>query len=113
MNEAQLLETIKSLQESQKNIKITLGSIMGLILFVFFFTFALLLDKAPPLFFIIETIITIIIIPLFFILNKISFAILKIRKGKKEEFEKIIAQLNANDVDKKAEEILQGLENTF
>ncbi len=113
MNETQLLEAVKSLQESQKSIKITIGSIMGLVLIIFFFTFAMLLDKAPPLFFIIETIITIIIIPLFFMLNKLSFVILKIRKGKKEELKKIIAQMNANDVDKKAEIVLQKLENTF
>lgn len=104
------LNKIEALQESQKNIKITIGTIMGFILLVFFFTFALLVDKFPPVFFIIETIITIIIIPAFFMLNKISFFILKLKKGKKEEYRDIIGQLNANDVDKKAAVILGNIQ---
>jgi len=103
------LKKIKTLQESQKSIKISVGTLMGLILLIFFFTFGMLVDKAPPLFFVIEAIITIIIIPLFFMLNKISFMLLKMGKGKKEEFTAIMAQLNSNDVDKKPEEILNNL----
>jgi len=103
------LEKIKKIQESQKSIKITIGSAMGLILIVFFFTFAMLVDKAPPIFFVIETIITIIFIPLFFMLNKISFIFLKMRMGEKAEYKDIISQLNANDVDKKAEVILENI----
>ena len=108
MNEI-TLKKIKTLQESQKSIKITLGSVMGMILIFFFFTFAMLVDKAPPIFFVIETIITIIIIPLFFMLNKVSFLILKMTKGKKEEYRDIIPRLNANDVDKKPEVVLENL----
>jgi len=101
------LETIKTLQESQKNTKIWIGTIMGIILILFFFTFAMLVDKAPPLFFIVETIITIIIIPCFFMLNRISFAILKMKKGKKEEFKSLLDKMTRDDVDKKAETILE------
>lgn len=101
------LETIKVLQESQKNIKIWIGAIMGVILILFFFTFASLVDKAPPMFFAIETIITIIIIPCFFMLNRISFAVLKMKKGKKEEFKSILTKMHRDDVDKKTEEILE------
>ena len=108
MNEIEL-DKVKALQESQKSIKITLGTLMGLILIIFFFTFAMLVDKAPPIFFVIETIITIIIIPLFFMLNKVSFLILKITKGKKAEYRELISRLNANDMDKKPEVVLENL----
>jgi len=103
------IETIKTLQNSQKNLKIWLGTIMGIILILFFFTFALLVDKAPPAFFIVETIITLIIIPSFFLLNRISFGILKLTKGKKAEFNDIIRKLSHNDVDKKPEKIIENL----
>jgi len=101
------LETIKTLQESQKNTKIWIGAIMGVILILFFFTFAMFVDKFPPIFFIVETIITLIILPSFFMLNRISFALLKMKKGNKEEFKAILAKLNRDDVDKKTEEVLE------
>jgi len=99
------LETIKILQESQKNTKIWIGTIMGVILIIFFFTFAMFVDKFPPIFFIVETIITLIILPSFFMLNRISFAILKMKKGNKEEFKGVLSKMNRDDVDKKAEDV--------
>ena len=101
------LENIKTLQESQKNTKIWIGAIMGVILILFFFTFAMFVDKFPPIFFIVETIITLIILPSFFMLNRISFAILKIRKGNKEQFKNILAKIHRDDVDKKPEDLLE------
>ena len=101
------LENIKTLQESQKNTKIWIGAIMGVILILFFFTFAMFVDKFPPIFFIVETIITLIILPSFFMVNRISFAILKMKKGNKEEFKSNLSKMHRDDVDKKTEEILE------
>ena len=103
------LKKIEFLQESQKNTKVWIGAIMGVILILFFFTFAMLVDKFPPIFFTIETIITLIILPCFFMLNRISFGILKIKKGKKEEFKDILGQMHRDDVDKKTEEVLANI----
>ena len=103
------LDKIEFLQESQKNTKIWIGAIMGVILILFFFTFGSLVDKAPPIFFTIETIITLIILPSFFMLNRISFGLLKMRKGKKEEFKDILVKMHRDDVDKKTEEVLASI----
>ena len=104
------LEIIKKLQDSQKNIKIAIGSTIGVIFILFFFTFAMLVDKAPPIFFGIETVLVIILFPMLFMLNRISFAILKFRKGKKEEFKDVLAKLDKNDVDKKTEKVWERLQ---
>jgi len=101
------LEKVKALQESQKNTKIWIGALMGVVLILFFFTFGSLVDKAPPVFFIIETIITLIILPSFFMLNRISFGILKMKKGNKEEFKDILSKMHRDDVDEKTEEVLE------
>ena len=105
------LETIKEIQDSQRNIKVIVGSVIGIILIFFFFTFASLVDKAPPIFFTIETIIAAIITPLLFILNRISFALVKFRKGKKVEFKDTLAKMDKNDVDKKAEKVLESFQS--
>ncbi len=104
------LEIIKKLQDSQKSIKITIGSIIGVVFILFFFTFAMLVDKAPPIFFEIETVLVIILFPMLFMLNRISFAILKFRKGKKEEFKDVLTKMDRNDVDKKPEKVLEGFQ---
>ncbi|HFE38854.1 MAG TPA: hypothetical protein ENK06_10625 [Gammaproteobacteria bacterium] len=101
------LDNIKTLQESQKNIKIWIGTIIGVIFLIFFFTFAMLVDKFPPIFFIIESIITLILFPCLFILNRISFAILKLKKGRKPAYKSLIKNLSRDDVDKKPEEVLE------
>lgn len=104
------LETIKAIQDSQRNIKIVIGSIIGIILVMFFFTFASLVDKAPPIFFTIETIIAIILTPILFMLNRVSFALVKLRKGSKAEFKETLAKMDKNDVDKKTEKVLESFQ---
>ncbi len=101
------LDNIKTLQASQQNIKIWIGSAIGFIFLIFFFTFAMLVDKFPPIFFIIESIITLILFPCLFILNRISFAILKLKKGNKDEFKVLLEGMSRDDVDKKPEVILE------
>jgi len=100
-------EAVKEIQDAQKNIKIIIGSTIGIIFLFFFFTFAMLVDKAPPIFFTIETILVLILFPMLFVLNSISFAIIKFRKGKKAEFKHIFPKLNKNDVDEKTEKVLE------
>lgn len=103
------LENIKQLQEKQTNIKIWIGSAIGFIFLVFFFTFAMLVDKFPPIFFIIESIITLILFPCLFVLNRISFTLLKLTQSKNPEFKDIMSQMKQGDVEVKPEEILSRL----
>ena len=100
-------ENLEKLLNKQKSMKITIGSVGGVILLLFFFSFATLVDKAPPIFFIIETIITILIFISFFILNRISFAWIKMTKSKKAEFKDIIPKLQMNDVDEKLDKVFE------
>jgi len=100
------LETIKKIQDSQRNTKITIGSIIGIFLIIFFFSFASLVDKAPPIFFIIETIIAIILTVILFSLNRVSFAIVKFRKSKQPELKETVEKMDKNDVDKKTDNVL-------
>lgn len=102
-------ETIEKIQNSQKSIKITLGSVMGITLILFFFSFAMLVDKFPPKFFTVEIILTLFIVPSFFLLNRISFFWVKLLKGRKSEFKAAIAKMAYDDVDKKTDSVLQKL----
>jgi len=100
-------ENLEILLNKQRSVKITIGVSGGMILLVFFFTFAMLVDKAPAAFFIAETIISILIFVSFFTLNKLSFAWIKKTKGKKPEFQDIIPKLKQSDVDAKLDKVFE------
>ncbi|MDX1810422.1 MAG: hypothetical protein R3240_00620 [Gammaproteobacteria bacterium] len=100
-------ENLEKLLNKQRSIKITIGAVGGIILLLFFFSFATLVDKAPAEFYILEAIISVVIFASFFMLNKISFGWVKITKGKKEEFKAIIPLINQNDVDAKLDKVFE------
>ncbi|MDH5378017.1 MAG: hypothetical protein OEX00_06840 [Gammaproteobacteria bacterium] len=104
----QEFETLNELLNKQRNIKITVGAIGGVILILYFFTFAMLIDKAPFAFVIVEAITGTAIFISFFMLNKISFSLLKILvKG--SEKKKLLERVNPADVDKKPETLKKEL----
>ena len=41
-------ENLEKLLNKQRNVKITIGSVGGVFLILFFFSYATLIDKAPP-----------------------------------------------------------------
>jgi len=101
------IEIIQLIQDKQRSFKITLGASMGMILIVYFFTFAMLVDKFPPAFFIFEAITSVIFLVSFFMLNKISFAYVKLRMAGKANYQDYFEIMQASDVDESAETILE------
>jgi len=106
----QAIAKLKQLQEKQTSIKISIGVTIGIIFLIYFFTFAMLVDKFPPAFFIFEAITSLIFFISLFILNRISFFFMggKIKKAAKEF--PALAKYQANDVDTKAEKLLEELQ---
>ncbi len=100
-------ENLEKLLNKQRSIKITYGSLSGIVLLIFFFTFAYLVDNAPPVFFIFETIVAAVIFVSYFMLNRLSFIWIKMTKSKKAEFMDIIPRLEAGDVDGKIDVVFE------
>lgn len=109
MNDENTLNIIESLQKKLVSQKITIGSTIGIILIIYFFTFAMLVDKFPPVFFVFEGISSIIFVIILFTLNKTSYALLKMRSNKNSEQFRILEKMQPGDVDKKPEEVFNTL----
>lgn len=103
-------EHLKTLLDKQRRFKIILGSIFGLLLVIYFFSFATLIDKAPPGFFYFELVTGIAMAVMLFMLNKISFGYVSRRFGGKTEYKPWIGKLRRDDVDQKFEKVLKELE---
>ena len=100
-------ENLEKLLNKQRNLKIPLGSIGGVILILFFFTFPNLVDHGFTKFYTVETILSVVIFFSFFLLNRISFAWIKMTRSRKPEFKDIIPKLKHNDVDSKLDQVFE------
>ena len=107
MSNEELIERISDIQKKQTKYKMIIGISLGMILLIYFFTFAMFVDKFPPIFFVIELITTPIIFVMFFLLNKMSFALIKGGFEKQADYRDVIAKMTQNDIDEKPEKIAQ------
>ena len=107
MSNEQLIERISDIQKKQTKYKMIIGSTIGVIFLIYFFTFAMFVDKFPPIFFLVELVTTPILFALFFFLNRISFAIVKGGFEKQDTYRDVIAKMTQNDIDVKPEKIAQ------
>lgn len=98
-------QSLETLLNKQRNVKITLGVAIGLVLIVYFFTFATLLDKVSAGFFAFEIISGFLMVFVLFRLNKISFAWIRLRFGNKPAYQAFFSKLQAGDVDRPLEQI--------
>lgn len=99
------LEQLETVHATQRSTKIWVGSAIGLFLIIVFFTFAMLMDKMPPIYFKIEVMATLVAIPMLFLLNHVSFFWVQ-QKYKGSPYGELIKKLQPGDVDEKPEKVL-------
>ncbi len=110
MNSSTQKELIIQLQNQHRSAKVTIGTTIGIILIIYFFTFAMLVDKFPPIFFIFEGVTAIIFALALFQLNRIAFAWVKFKAGKNPDKLALLAKLDHNSLDQSPEAIAQRLQ---
>ncbi len=91
-------KVLEKIINTQRNIKTWGGVIIGVILVLYFFTFATLLDKAPGMFKI-QLITAIFLVALLFVGNQASFAITKLLLAGKK-YKDVFQQLAPGDASK-------------
>lgn len=91
---------------------VRIGSSIGMILLVYFFTYAQFIDKAMTILLTIEVITTILFVIALFNLKKISFYLVKLKLGKKLPYSDIFAKLTVADLEKKDSDLLNAMKAT-
>lgn len=79
---------------------------MGTVLIIYFFTFALFIDKGYKLILMFQVITSLIFFIAFFYLNKIAFFFTRLLFQKKIPHGEIIQYLSTDDMSKKPEELI-------
>ncbi len=104
-------ELIVQLQEQQRAVKVTIGASIGVILILYFFSFATLVDKFSSIFFVFQMVTAIVFTVVLFQLNRVSFAWVKFRNRSDARKSGLLARMHHNDVDLRPEDVLQMLED--
>ena len=105
------LDIIEQIQLTQRKIKIYTAVPMGILLMLYFFSFATLLDKAPTAFFQLELFSSIIFIFILVFLNQYSFVLTRFIYRNKPSHSAILQYLSPGDIDKKATSIKEKMED--
>lgn len=102
---------LQKIQKTQNNIVIYSAITMGMILIIYFFTFALLVDKGYKQILLFEIVTSILIFVSFFFLNKIAFHATRFLYRKRQPYGNIVQLLSASDISKKPEDLLREIDN--
>ena len=105
------LDIIKTIQNTQRRISMIIGVTMGILLILYFFTFAMLIDKGYSFLIELELVTAIIFVITFFFLNKISFQITRLLYMSRSSHRQLLSQLLPGDMSKTPEDLQTDLAN--
>ena len=110
MTSEDIINAIEQIQKSQNNIKIFTAVPIGIIMILFFFTFASLIDHGMMGVLYIEIGSTILFILALIYLNKISFFLVTSMYNSRKLHSSIISKLTPININKSAEKLAQELD---
>ena len=106
MQQEKALEAIEQLQNSFSNIKIFTAVPMGIIMIIYFFTFAQLVDHGLDVLLYIEIVTTIMFVLALIFLNKVAYVLLRLRYSGKQPYNRLLQQLSAEQLGQDAQKLL-------
>ncbi|WP_455367095.1 hypothetical protein [Kaarinaea lacus] len=106
-----MIDTIESLQNSLSNIKVFTVVPMGILMIVYFFSFATAIDRGMYGVLAFEIVTTILFVFAIIFINKLAFALLKMRYKHKAPYNNVLAYVDYSDLAGKPEEISKAIEN--
>ena len=101
------LEVIQKIQQTQNNVKIFTAVPMGVLMILYFFSYATLIDHGLTGFLFFEIISSILFILALIFLNPLSFFVVRLIYGNRKDYKAIMGKLSAENIVKPAEVLLQ------
>ncbi len=105
----QQLEAIRRIKKSHENLVVTLGITIGVVLGIYFFTFAALIDSARPYVIQFMMVTTVLLVVALFYVKQIAFFFTRRLLGRKAECKALLALLVVADLAKDEQQLEQQL----
>lgn len=105
------IEAIELLQHSQSNIKVYTAIPMGVLMILYFFSFATLIDKGMYGMLTFEIVSSILFVLAIIYINRFSFVLLRMRYKNKPPYRDLFPYVSYLDLSGKPGEISQAIEN--
>lgn len=105
----QKLDAIRRIKKTHENFVVALGITIGLILGVYFFSFAALIDSAPPIAIQFLMVTTVLLVLALIYVKRIALFFTRLKLGRKSEYKPLLAALVVADLAKDEEALLRQL----
>ena len=106
----ELIDTIESLQQSLSNIKVFTAIPMGVMLILYFFSFATAIDRGMYGVLTFEIVTTILFVFAIIYINRVSFFVLKMRFKNKAPYNSVLSYIDYSDLSGNPEDISRTIE---
>lgn len=94
------IEIIRTVKKAHENIMVATGVLIGILLLVYFFSFAQFFDRGYMGVVWFQTITSIAMIAALFFLKRIAFLIVRMTYGRREPYRVFVSAIVASDLDK-------------
>ena len=101
------LEIIKKIQNTQNNIKVFTAVPMGVLMILYFFSYATLIDNGLTGFLFFEIVTTVLFVLALIFLNPLSFFVVRLLYGSREPYKDVMQKLTAINIVQPAEKLVQ------
>lgn len=101
------LKAIETIQKTQRRIAVTSGVIMGVLMSVYFFSFAMLIDRGMFGALLVEIITSIAFVIAYIFMNTLSFRLTRLLLSRRHG--QLLNRLTARDIYKSPEQVLESL----
>jgi len=101
------LQAIETIQKTQRRIAVTTGVIMGILMSVYFFSYATLIDHGMFGVLLVEIITSVAFVFAYIFMNRLSFKLTRLFLARR--YGELLARLSPRDIYKTPEQVLETL----
>ena len=107
------IQAISQIQKTQRRVAITIGIIMGVTMSIYFFTFAMLIDRGLTVVLWTEAVTTILFIAAYIFLNRISFRLTRLVYVGREPHRTLCQRMKPSDINTSPETLMQTINQSI
>lgn len=105
----QQLQAIRKIKKTHENLVVTFGIAIGLILCIYFFSFAALIDSAPPIAIQFLMVTTVLLVLALIYVKRIAFFFTRLLLGRKDHCKAILRVIKVADLARDEEVLMERL----